>query len=73
MFVMVDYVREMTVKKSFKYAEYGSFEHLLFLFYLNIVCCSCCCCCSCFVVFKKFYASSCLLLVDSLLDVPATF
>ena len=28
---MVDYIREMTVKKSFKYGEYGSFEHLLFL------------------------------------------
>ena len=32
MFVMVDYVKEMTVKKSYKYGEYGSFEHLLFLF-----------------------------------------
>ena len=32
MFVMVDYVREMTVKKSCKYGEYGSFEHLLILF-----------------------------------------
>ena len=31
MFVMVDCVREMTVKKSCKYGEYGSFEHLLFL------------------------------------------
>ena len=31
MFVMVGYVREMTVKKCCKYAEYGSFEHLLFL------------------------------------------
>ena len=32
MFVMVDYVREMTVKKSCKYGEYGLFEQLLFLF-----------------------------------------
>ena len=31
MFVMVDYVRKMTVKKSCKYGEHGSFEHLLFL------------------------------------------
>ena len=30
--VIVDYVREMTVKKSCKYGEYGSFEDLLFLF-----------------------------------------
>ena len=32
MLVMVDYVRKMTVKKSCKYGEYGSFEHSLFLF-----------------------------------------
>ena len=32
MFVMVDCVREMTVKKSCQYCEYGSFEHLYFLF-----------------------------------------
>ena len=32
MFVTVDYLREMTVKKSCKYGEYGSFEHLHFLF-----------------------------------------
>ena len=32
MFVMVDYVREVTVKKSCKCGEYGSFEHLLFMF-----------------------------------------
>ena len=32
MFAMVDYVRNMTVKKSWKYAEYGSFAHLLFFF-----------------------------------------
>ena len=31
MFMMVDYVREMTGKKSF-YGKYGSFEHLLFFF-----------------------------------------
>ena len=32
-FIMVDYVSEMTVKKSFKYGQYGSLEHLLFLFF----------------------------------------
>ena len=32
MFMMVDYVREMTVKKSCKYGKYGMFEHLLFSF-----------------------------------------
>ena len=31
MFVMVDYVREVTVKKFCKYGEFESFEHLLFL------------------------------------------
>ena len=31
MFMIVDFVKEMTVKKSCKYGEYGSFEHLLFL------------------------------------------
>ena len=31
MFVMLDYVRVMTVKKSCKCGKYGSFEHLLFL------------------------------------------
>ena len=31
---MVDYARKMTVKKSCKYGEYGSFEHILFLFNL---------------------------------------
>ena len=36
MFVMVDYVREMTAKKSCKYGEYGSFEHLLFLLHTTI-------------------------------------
>ena len=30
-YVMVHYVREMTVKKSCKYGEYESFEHLLLL------------------------------------------
>ena len=29
---MVDYVREITVKKSCKYGEYGSFVHLLFMY-----------------------------------------
>ena len=33
MFVMIDYVRKMTAKKSCKYGEYGPFEHLLFLFF----------------------------------------
>ena len=31
MLMMVDHVRKMTVKKSCKYGEYGSFQHLLFL------------------------------------------
>ena len=31
-FVMVDYVREVTAKKSCKYGKYGSFENLVFLF-----------------------------------------
>ena len=30
--VMVDFIREMALKKSFKYGKYGSFEHWLFLF-----------------------------------------
>ena len=34
MFVMVDYVREMTVKKCCKYGKYGLFEHLLFLIFV---------------------------------------
>ena len=33
MFVMVYYVREMTMKKSCKYGDYGSFEQLLFFYY----------------------------------------
>ena len=33
MFMVVDYVKEMTVKKVL-YGEYGSFEHLVFLFFL---------------------------------------
>ena len=37
MFVMVDYVREMAMEKSCKYGKYGSFEHLLFLFFCKIV------------------------------------
>ena len=32
MFMMVDYVKEMTVKRSCNYGNYGWFEHLLFLF-----------------------------------------
>ena len=32
-FVMVDYVKEVTVEKSCKYGEYGSFGHLLCLFF----------------------------------------
>ena len=32
MLVIVDYVREMAVKKSCKYVEYGSFDNMLFLF-----------------------------------------
>ena len=36
MFVMVDFIREMTVKKSCKYGDYGSFEHLLFLFVVTV-------------------------------------
>ena len=35
MLVMVDYVREMTAKKSGRYGRYISFEHLLFLFKFN--------------------------------------
>ena len=31
MFLLVDYVWEMTVKKACKYGEYGLLEHLLFL------------------------------------------
>ena len=37
--MMVDYVREMTVKKPCKYDEYGSFEHMLFLFVLFLFFC----------------------------------
>ena len=36
--VNVDYVREMTEKKSRKHGEYGLFEHLLFLFLMD--CCT---------------------------------
>ena len=38
MFVMVDYVRKMTMKTSCKYGEHGSFEYLLFLFKSNSSC-----------------------------------
>ena len=34
MFVVVDYVMEMTPEKSCKYDEYGLFEHLLFLLFV---------------------------------------
>ena len=37
MLAMVDYVREMTVKKSCKYGEYESFEHLLLLLFLLLL------------------------------------
>ena len=39
MLVMVDYVRKMTVKKSCKYGEYWSCEHLLFLLLLFALVC----------------------------------
>ena len=32
MFPIVDYVREMIVKKSCKYGNWGSYEHFLFLY-----------------------------------------
>ena len=32
MFVMVDYVGEMTSKKSYEHGEYGLCEQLLFLY-----------------------------------------
>ena len=38
MFMMVDYVRKMTAKKSCKYGEYGLFERVLFLFILFLIC-----------------------------------
>ena len=37
MFLMVEYVKKMTVKKSCKYGENGLFEHLLFLFLFVVV------------------------------------
>ena len=47
MFMLVDYVREMTVEKSCKYCEYGSFEHLFFLFcvcvHAHVFVCVCVC------------------------------
>ena len=62
MFVMVDCVREMTVKKSCKYAKYGSCEHLLFLFCLGFLCSFfaffsfflCMILCVCFLLFVFF-------------------
>ena len=38
MFVIVDYVREMTAKKSSKYGVYGLFEPLLLLLYIVVSC-----------------------------------
>ena len=32
---MIDYVKEMSAKKSYKYGKYRSFEHLLFFSYLQ--------------------------------------
>ena len=37
MFLVVDYVRKMTVKKSCKCGEYGSFYHLLLVFFITII------------------------------------
>ena len=36
----IDYIREMTAKKSCKYDRYGSFEHLLFFssYYFFVTC-----------------------------------
>ena len=48
MFVMVDYVGKMTVKKSCRYGKYGSFEHLLFLGF----------CCCLFVVLFSYNPSN---------------
>ena len=36
MFMMVDYIREMTSKRSCKHGEYGLFEHLT-LFFLKTI------------------------------------
>ena len=41
-FGMVDYVREMTAKKSCQYEEYGSFEHLYFRDGSAQTICTCC-------------------------------
>ena len=38
MFIIVDHVKEMTVKKSCEYGECGLFESLLFLFHLCLLC-----------------------------------
>ena len=57
-FVMVDCVRKMTAKKSCKYGEYESFEHLLFLVCLGFFACLFACFlllfCCCFVLFCCF-------------------
>ena len=58
MFVMVDSVREITVKKSCKYGEYGSFKHLLFLcvvLFLFLLCF-----CFVFVLFLLCFVLFCL-------------
>ena len=39
MFTMVDFVRKMTVKKSYKYGEYRLFEHLLLLLLFIFIFC----------------------------------
>ena len=36
MFMMVVCVREMSMEKSYKHGGYGSFEHLLFLFIVDL-------------------------------------
>ena len=39
MFVMFDYVKKLTVKKSCKYGEYGLLEHICFALLLLLVFC----------------------------------
>ena len=34
--MMIDFITEMTGKKSCKYGEYGLFEHLLFLLLIHV-------------------------------------
>ena len=47
LFMMVDYVRKMTVKTSCEYGEYESFEHLLFFMCVHACLCVCVCVCVC--------------------------